>query len=116
MDTQMGSDTTSTVWKLGGELTVTAAAETQLRWLEQLATLRGPLALDLSAVEDIDSAGLQLLVALRHSVGALGYGLTLEAISPTVQSALDCYGLTGEMTALHAPAQSPVEGSIHVNE
>jgi anti-anti-sigma regulatory factor len=57
------------------ELTIYTAAETRSTWLAWLAGLDGLLgldepvcAVDASACDEVDAAGLQLLVALAHSL------------------------------------------------
>ncbi len=59
------------------------------------------LRLDLSAVHDFDSSGVQLLLATRRSLAARGSALQLVAPTAAVHDALRLFGLG---TLLAAPA------------
>jgi anti-anti-sigma factor len=78
----------------GPDLTIVQAAEVRARLLEQLPLLAEDPRLDLRSVTEFDSSGLQLLVALRHSLAAQGHTLQLLAPSAIVRDALDTVGLT----------------------
>ena len=72
---------------LDGELTIQVAAElrsTLLNSLEAADTIE----IDLSAVSEMDTAGLQLLLALREQAGELGRTVLLLNPSPVVQEVL----------------------------
>jgi anti-sigma B factor antagonist len=85
----------------GAELTIVNAAALQADWLAALAEAEGAngadgaeaLALDMSAVTEIDSAGVQLLLALRASLAARGQALRLHAPGGMVLEALRTLGL-----------------------
>jgi anti-anti-sigma factor len=82
--------------RLAGELTLSVAAERRLELLALLATPQPPaqaLRLDLSAIEACDSAGVQLLLALQHSLKVRQQALRLCAASVAVRQALAVYGL-----------------------
>lgn len=78
------------------EWTIPYAAELHTQLLGRLQTGE-PLTLDLSGVESIDSAGIQLLLSLRASLREREQALTLSGASPVVRSALDVYGLRAEL-------------------
>ena len=89
----------STVLRLAPELTIYGAAALR----EQLAATLGELApgaaltLELADVCEIDSAGMQLLIAARRAAEARGCGLHLRGHSPAVLDAFHLFGLpTGE--------------------
>jgi anti-anti-sigma factor len=85
------------------EFGVVQAAQVQAQWLEQLAAQAEapqPWALDLSAVQEIDSAGLQLLLALRRALVERGQSLTLLSPSAVVAAALASFGLSGTLEPL----------------
>jgi anti-sigma B factor antagonist len=84
---------------LGPELTIAQAALCRDQLLDALCATPGDLALDLSAVTDIDSAGIQLLLATRKSVGARGGRLHLGSPGPAVASALQAFGLDTELNS-----------------
>lgn len=79
--------------RLDGELTIPQATAVRDRLLAVLDTAPDGLALDLGAVEAFDSAGLQLLLATRHSLAERGLALTISACSTPVAEALRVYGL-----------------------
>jgi anti-sigma B factor antagonist len=88
---------------LEGELTIAHAASQLEVLLEALHAPEPAQSLDLSAVTEMDSAGLQLLLALRHSLRERQCELRVAAASPAVNEALRVYGL-----AQLAPAQREV--------
>ncbi|MEK8050634.1 STAS domain-containing protein [Ideonella sp. DXS22W] len=99
--------------RLDGELTIPQAAAVRERLLAVLDTAPDGLLLDLGEVEAFDSAGLQLLLATRHSLAERGLALTLTACSRPVADALRVYGLQALLPApgdaQPAPAEAPVD-------
>lgn len=91
---------------LGPELTIAQAADLQLQLLKHLEAPGGGLILDLAAVQEFDSAGLQLLIATGRSLQELGLPLQLDQPSAVVRAALQCYGLDPQLQP-RAPASSP---------
>jgi anti-anti-sigma factor len=92
------TDTTDTtdvmapnVLALDGELTIARAAE--LRETLLAAQAQGVRALDLAAVEAFDTAGVQLLLAARHSARLDGTGFELRSVPAVVHEVLQRYGL-----------------------
>lgn len=88
----------------GPELTIPCAAVLRTAWLAALAehpANGSPFAVDLGAVQEIDSAGVQLLLALGHSLAQRQQSLHIVAASPAAREALGVYGLQG---LLQAPA------------
>jgi anti-anti-sigma factor len=76
------------------ELTIQHAARLRQDWLDRLTgEPGGPFTLDLGGVAEIDSAGVQLLLALRHSLRQQGRSLQLEQPAAAVQDALRTLGL-----------------------
>lgn len=78
---------------IAGDLTIYAAAEWQEQLLRQSAG-EGDICLDLSQTGEIDSAGVQLLLALQRQ--ASGEGRRLRCTSPgaAVSAFLEFIGLT----------------------
>lgn len=70
--------------------------------LEQLEASPGGLLLDLSAVQDIDTAGVQLLLMLKREAEARGCPLMIGAPSEPVRALFDLYRLSDELRALLA--------------
>lgn len=70
------------VLALPAEMTIYTATRTRDAWLGALAhAADGPLRMPAGAVAEIDAAGLQLLVSLRHSLDL--QQRTLELIEPS---------------------------------
>ncbi|MGC4077870.1 MAG: STAS domain-containing protein [Rubrivivax sp.] len=79
-----------------GELTIYRAAELRETLLAALAAAPdGDLTLDLSAVTEFDSAGVQLLMAAKKSAEARGRGLRLVRHSPSVLDGFQVLDLAG---------------------
>lgn len=83
--------------RLDGELTIQTAADCHLTLLSSVNETAGGdapgLALDLSGVVGLDSAGVQLLMAARHSLAAHGKTLHLAESSRCVDEVLATLGL-----------------------
>ncbi len=82
----------ATTLALGPELTIAHAADAGQALLQALPA-HGDLVLDLSAVTDFDSAGVQLLLATRRCLAERGDALHLPAPSAVVRDALAVFGL-----------------------
>jgi anti-anti-sigma factor len=76
------------------DMTIYQAAEQKNRLLAALAGT-DHLALDLSGVGDIDTAGLQLLMLVKRESVAQGKTLEISGHSPAVQQTLDFCNLVG---------------------
>ncbi len=89
------SQAAPTLLTLDPEVTIPFAAATREQLLEALRGhgAQGDVVLDLSGVTDFDSSGVQLLLALRHSLLARGNALQLQAPSASVRDALAIFGL-----------------------
>lgn len=79
---------------IDGELTIYTVAETAARLRPHL-TERHVCDLDLSAVSELDGAGLQWLLWLRETQRARGGTLRLVAHSPVVAEVLGLLQLSG---------------------
>lgn len=79
---------------LPAELTIYTAASTRAAWLDALANDgEGPLHANASTVAEIDGAGLQLLVSLRHALAAKQRSLRLAEPSGALRTACHAAGL-----------------------
>lgn len=87
--------------ELGKTLGIREAAELRERLLAAIEA--GPLVLDGSAVERVDSAGLQLLVSLQRSLAARGETLTYRGVSTALADAATVLGV-GDACCLTASA------------
>ena len=92
---------------LGPDLTIAQAAAWRDQLLDALCTSPDSLTLDLSAVTDIDSAGVQLLLAARRSVSERGATLTLAGVPPLVADALAVFGLDPQLGVLELADGAP---------
>jgi ABC-type transporter Mla MlaB component len=63
----------------------------------------------MSAVTEIDSAGVQLLLALRASLAARGQALSLQAPGGMVLDALRTLGLQALLVPSEQPKEQPPE-------
>ncbi|MBB4844805.1 anti-anti-sigma factor [Paucibacter oligotrophus] len=82
---------------LGPEMTIAQAADVHGLLLETVGRLDGGLSLDLSAVSDFDSTGIQLLLAAHKTLQERGAVLRLHEPSQVVLAALRCYGLAADL-------------------
>lgn len=73
---------------LEGELTIYTAAEMKGRMLSPLQ-LHDETEFDLAAVSEVDTAGLQLMIAAKLEAGKLGKALRFVAHSPAVVEMLE---------------------------
>lgn len=83
---------------IDGELTIAVAAEQQGRlraFLRQCAAATAEL--DLSGVTELDTAGLQILLAARREAAHQGTALTFHAPSPAVRDVFATANLMPEL-------------------
>ncbi len=80
---------------LEGEWTIPSAAALREALLAHVA--QRAHVYDLQGITEMDSAGLQLLLALQRSLARQGQELTLQAISPAVKQVLQSYGLDTDL-------------------
>ncbi len=85
---------------LGPDLTIAHAATCRDALVDALCATTGDLALDLCGVTDIDSAGLQLLLATRRSVAERGASLQIIGLSGSAADALAVFGLDARLDTL----------------
>jgi len=78
-----------------GELTIYTAAELKSKIVAAFAAAQ-PIEIDLSQVDEIDSAGLQLLILAKREAAAADKPLTLVKHSQAVVECLDMCNLTTE--------------------
>jgi anti-anti-sigma factor len=88
-----------------GELTIYHAVEARTRLGEELAADLS-LALDLSAIEELDTAGVQVLLWLKREAKAQGRAVPFAHHSPAVLDVFDQLNLAGAFgdTLLIAPS------------
>lgn len=82
-----------TSFTLPQELTIYTASETRAKWLLWLSVPGEAAEIDASAVEQVDGAGLQLLVSLRRSFAEQHRSLTLHRPSTLLRNACKALGL-----------------------
>jgi len=78
---------------LSGEFTIYRAAEIRAELVAALATCEQGLEIDLAAVTEIDSAGVQLLIAASSTARTTGRRVVLGAASEPVREVLALLGL-----------------------
>lgn len=84
--------------ELGGELTIFRSAELK-EMLLPVAECGGNVALNLAAVSEVDTAGVQLLLSLKHSIAAGGGEIQITAASPAFTEALHLLGISQAFAA-----------------
>lgn len=75
------------------ELTIYGAGDAQRRLLEALAQ-PGPVTLDLGEVGELDSAGVQLLLAFERECAAQARPFSVSAVSPAACEVFALLNLT----------------------
>ncbi|MFG6463899.1 lipid asymmetry maintenance protein MlaB [Roseateles sp. DXS20W] len=92
---------------LPAELSIYTAAELHPQWLAWAAQHTGHEATaDATAVDQVDGAGVQLLVALERGLAARGVALRLRNPSRPLREACTALGLAGWL-AHAAPQPTP---------
>lgn len=91
---------------IDGEMTIYRAAELQGGLQAALTQGEGDFTIDLAAVNEMDSAGVQLLMAARKSAQAAGFALHVVGHSPAVVEVLDTLGLAALLGDAAAPADA----------
>ena len=87
----------------GPEMTIAHAAALREVLADAVTAAPADLALDLTAVHEFDSSGVQLLLATRRSLAERGHALHVVAASTAVRDALSLFGL---QSLLDAPASA----------
>lgn len=80
--------------RLPAELTIYTVTELHPQWLAWAAAhVDGDATVEADAVQDVDGAGLQLLLALHRQLSQHGHRLQLQAPSTPLQRACTALGL-----------------------
>jgi anti-sigma B factor antagonist len=87
------ADHTSPPLQLGAEMTIAHAAAHRETLVDAVLAAPADLQLDLAAVSEFDSSGVQLLLSARRSLAERGHALQIVAASAPVQDALTLFGL-----------------------
>lgn len=77
----------------GAELTIVHAGELKQAWLSQIEPAHTQVFLSLADVQEMDSAGVQLLIALQRHLLQEGKTLVLQTPSRVVRDVLDLFAL-----------------------
>lgn len=83
----------TTALRPGPEMTIAHAATLRTLLADAVAAAPGDLSLDLAAVGEFDSSGVQLLLSTQRSLGSRGHALRIVAASSAVRDALQLFGL-----------------------
>ncbi len=96
---------------LPDELTIYTVGELHPQWLQFLqsvpadgATAGQPVALQAARVEQVDAAGLQLLLSLERAVSARGAALRLQDASGPLRAGCEAIGLGAWLQRLETTA------------
>ena len=93
--------------RLAGELTVHRAEDIKPLLLASLPTDGAVARLDLSQVSEIDTAGLQLLIAANREVSNRGTALHIVAVSSVVEETLVLFRQSSLMAQPASPESTP---------
>ena len=94
MTTTASGDTPREAIRIEGEMTIYRAAELKPVLLAPLND-NSPVAVDLSGVAEIDSAGIQLLMLMKKTALERGGMLSFTGHSPAVIEAIELLNLAG---------------------
>lgn len=94
MEIEIQKEDASTTVSCRGRLTIYTVRKVR-DTLEAIVREGRPITLDMGQVVDIDTAGIQLLMALKRHYGIQGIDLSIRNHSPILISVLDLYGLAG---------------------
>ena len=79
--------------KVQGELSVRSAVEIHEELQNALKAGEGEVVLDLSEVEEMDTAGAQVLVVMRREARLMNKHFSIIAHSPASHNVLETFGL-----------------------
>ncbi|MEO5357182.1 MAG: STAS domain-containing protein [Nitrospirae bacterium YQR-1] len=82
---------------LEGELSVGRANELKELFIDYIKTTK-EAELDLSNISEIDTAGFQLLAALKNESDRMGKNFRILSLSPSVECLFDLYNVRGFFT------------------
>lgn len=87
-------------WTLPPELSIYTVADVRRQWLAQLAEAdRSAVSLDGAAVDQVDTAGVQLLIALSKALACQDRPLHLQAPSTPLIEACRALGAAPQLLA-----------------
>ena len=92
--------------EIKGEFNIFTAEELRLQLLEALATST-ELEIDLAHVSEVDSAGLQLMLATKREAAGRNLAVHFTGHSPAVCDALELLKLSGQLgdpVLIHSPS------------
>ena len=90
----MGNESAVTRINIEGELSIFAAAALKQRLLDAIGA-GAEVEVDLSQVSEMDSAGIQLMVAAKREAAARNQPLRFTGHSPAVFDLIELYDLSG---------------------
>lgn len=99
----MSGDSSEAAITAGTALGIAEAAALRESWLVALEK-PGPITVNLSGLERVDSAGVQLLLALARSAAMADRALVFEGHSAALAAELEALGLVDE---LELPVAAP---------
>lgn len=101
---------------LPAEMTIYTAAELHPQWLQWLDTVTAegpPATVQADAVDQVDAAGLQMLLSLGHALSGRRQVLRLHAPSGALRQACEALGLQDWLRAhTHTPPPAALAGDL----
>ena len=92
--------------RIAGDMTIYQAEEIRQKLLAGIGASGSMVEIDLQDVSEIDTAGVQLLIAAKHAAAAVGKTVCLKAGSAAVAEVLALLGLATLLAPPAAPAAS----------
>jgi len=93
MDVRVHYNESNAELRLGGPLTIRTAEQAR-EALVQVVAERAPNAIDLAEIDDCDTAGVQILVAMEKSLTKAGKALRVIAMSGIVRETAAVIGVS----------------------
>jgi len=89
------SASSGSLLKFEGALTIYVITDLKSELLKELNSAEGSLTIDFAGLEEIDTAGIQLLILLKEQARQIGVELVYSSHSPALLRVMDLYGLVG---------------------
>ena len=91
----------STTFELGEQLVISTASTVRAEWMDQIvAGVESPVRLNGGSVQTIDTAGLQLLVALIRELGEVGVSWQWGECSELLKSSAEQLGMSDMLSCV----------------
>ncbi len=107
MTITVNASTQPTQIRIEGEFTIYTAAESKQQLMDVLSE-HPAFNVELDAVEEIDTSGVQLLLLMQREAKRIGKTLTLSGASPAIQEVINLLDLAELRIAIESTSGSEV--------